>query len=91
MDELQGLVGADERFHRFREVSGVPAIEAALVQLNEGLAARGAAQLAGGSRFPVPQSIHQCNASECVADLHPAGFMGLCVQGGRWCGELAST
>ena len=34
--------GAKERFQRFREVSGVPAIEAAAAELNARLAARGA-------------------------------------------------
>ena len=60
-DKLQGLVGADERFHRFREVSGVPAIEAALTELNERLIARGVAHLARRTPLTVTQSSHLCN------------------------------
>ena len=41
-DELHVAFDLKERFHRFREVTGVPAIEAAAVQLNARLAARGA-------------------------------------------------
>ena len=41
-EELHAYVGVSERFQRFREVSGVPAIEAALAELNERLSARGA-------------------------------------------------
>ena len=40
-EQLHVAVGVDERFHRFREVSGVPAIEAAAAELNRRLAARG--------------------------------------------------
>ena len=41
-EQLHVALGVDERFHRFREVSGVPAIEAAKAELNARLAARGA-------------------------------------------------
>ena len=41
-ERLHVAVGVDERIHRFREVSGVPAIEAAAAELNMRLAARGA-------------------------------------------------
>ena len=41
-EELHVALGVKERFHRFREVSGVPAIEAAAAELNMRLAARGA-------------------------------------------------
>ena len=41
-ERLHVAVGVDERFQRFREVSGVPAIEAAAAELNRRLAARGA-------------------------------------------------
>ena len=41
-ERLHVAVGANERFHRFREVSGVSAIEAAAAELNMRLAARGA-------------------------------------------------
>ena len=41
-EELHVFAGVDERFHRFREVSGVPVIEAAEADLNAQLAARGA-------------------------------------------------
>ena len=40
-ERLHIAVGVDERFHRFREVSGVLAIEAAIAELNRRLAARG--------------------------------------------------
>ena len=42
IEDLHKVVGVEERLHRFREVSGVPAIEAAKSQLNARLAARGA-------------------------------------------------
>ena len=41
-DELHVVFDLKERFHRFREVTGVPAIEAAAAELNARLAARGA-------------------------------------------------
>ena len=41
-EDLHTVVGVGERFHRFREVSGVVIIEAATAQLNARLAARGA-------------------------------------------------
>ena len=40
-EELHVFTGVNERFHRFREVSGVPAIEAAEAELNARLAAGG--------------------------------------------------
>ena len=46
-ERLHVAVGVDERLHRFREVSGVPAIEAAAAELNRRLAARG---------VPLPQT-----------------------------------
>ena len=45
VDDLHKHVGVTERFQRFREVSGVPAIEAATAELNRRLAARGASHL----------------------------------------------
>ena len=44
-EELHIAMGVRERYHRFREVSGVPAIEAAAKKLNARLAARGASVL----------------------------------------------
>ena len=44
-EELHHAVGVKERFQRFREVSGVPAIETAAKKLNARLAARGASML----------------------------------------------
>ena len=41
-EQLHDILNLKERFHRFREVSGVPAIEAAAAELNARLAARGA-------------------------------------------------
>ena len=40
--KVQGLVGAEVSFEEFKVVSGVPAIAAAIAQLNTRLAARGA-------------------------------------------------
>ena len=40
--KVQGLVGAEFSFEEFKVVSGVPAIAAAIAQLNARLAARGA-------------------------------------------------
>ena len=39
---MHRVLGVQERFHRFKEVSGVPIIEAAADELNARLAARGA-------------------------------------------------
>ena len=41
VEALHTHIGVEERFHRFREVSGVPDIEEAIAQLNARLAARG--------------------------------------------------
>ena len=73
-EELHIAMGVRERYHRFREVSGVPAIEAAAKKLNARLAARGAsvllrltayAHVLCGSQSPWSQS----RATRCQYDV----------------------
>ena len=63
-DDLHTVLGVGERFHRFREVSGVPATEAALAQLNERLATRGA--LPGLASARLSKLACALHAARCV-------------------------
>ena len=68
-EQLHVAVSVHERFHRFREVSGVPAIEAAVAELNARLAARGAhlhVTSANGNLAVYSQHLIDYNAAEFV-------------------------
>ena len=66
-EDLHTVVGAGERFHRFREVSGVAIIEAATAQLNARLAARGAL------RRPLGRCLRACEL-EALRSVPPAAL-----------------
>ena len=89
------MLGVGERFHRFREVSGVPATEAALAQLNERLAARGAhpslasakvSKLACALTSRTLRHVLRCHQSRSHWSVR---LVPLCLQGGRRCLERA--
>ena len=87
-EQLHVAVSVHERFHRFKEVSGVPAIEAAVAELNARLAARGAhlhVTSANGNLAVYSQHRIGCDA---VASLCTCSVQASRQR--RWCCRVAS-